>query len=84
VVSQPFPRSARLPKTRENRPEIRAFRAFGCVSGLPVRPTCGGNRRKSPATSQIFPFCGDYRRRLVRSRLPPEAGSKISHTDKGF
>ena len=32
VVSQPFPRSARLPKTRENRPEIRAFRAFGCVS----------------------------------------------------
>ena len=21
---------------------------------------------------RIFPFCGDYRRRLVRSRLPPE------------
>ncbi|SIN88628.1 hypothetical protein SAMN05443247_00462 [Bradyrhizobium erythrophlei] len=23
---------------------------------------------------RIFPFCGDYRRRLVRSRLPPEGG----------
>ena len=31
--------------------------------------------RPSP---QIFPFCGDYRRRLVRSRLPPEGGSPIS------
>jgi len=31
---------------------------------------------------QIFPFCGDYRRRLVRSRLPPETGSAIPHTDK--
>src|SRR5258708_17679438 len=25
---------------------------------------------------QIFPFCGDYRRRLVRSRLPPEGNER--------
>ena len=24
---------------------------------------------------RIFPFCGDYRRRLVRSRLPPDLGT---------
>jgi hypothetical protein len=24
---------------------------------------------------RIFPFCGDYRRRLVRSGLPPDEGS---------
>jgi hypothetical protein len=39
VASQAFLRSARLPKSGENRPEIPAFRAFGFVSGLPVRPT---------------------------------------------
>jgi hypothetical protein len=25
--------------------------------------------------SRIFPFCGDYRQRLVRSRLPPDLGT---------
>lgn len=26
--------------------------------------------------SRIFPFCGDYGRRLVRSPLPPEGSSR--------
>jgi hypothetical protein len=26
---------------------------------------------------RIFPFCGDYRRRPVRSRLPPEHGTRF-------
>jgi hypothetical protein len=34
--SHPFPRSARLPKRRENGPEILAFRSFAFVSGLPL------------------------------------------------
>jgi uncharacterized protein (DUF2336 family) len=37
--SQPLERSTRLPEKRENRPEIRAFRAFNFLSGLPVRRT---------------------------------------------
>jgi hypothetical protein len=31
---------------------------------------------------RIFPFCGDYWRRLVRSRLPPDGGTQFSRTDK--
>jgi hypothetical protein len=27
--------------------------------------------------ARIFPFCGDYRRRQVRSRLPPEGGIRF-------
>jgi hypothetical protein len=44
--SHPFPRSARLPKRRENGPEIRAFCAFAFVSGLPASPTLRSNSPK--------------------------------------
>jgi len=64
--SQPVLRFSRLPKGRENCPEIRAFRAFGFVSGLLVRLTWGGNRRKSPASSGNIP---------VLRRLSAETGS---------
>jgi hypothetical protein len=53
--SHPFLRSARLPKRRENGPEIRAFRAFAFVSGPPVCRGEGGNGRKSPAFSANIP-----------------------------
>ena len=33
---------------------------------------------------QKFPFCGDYRRRLVRSALPPEGGSPNSATTRAL
>jgi hypothetical protein len=54
-VSQAFQRSAKLPKRRENGPEIQAFRAFAFVSGLSVCGSGGGNRRKSPAFPANIP-----------------------------
>ena len=58
VASQPFGRSAKLPKRRENGPEIPTFRAAGFVSW-------GANCRKSPATSANIP---------VLQRLSAESG----------
>jgi len=59
--SQPFMRSARFSKKRENGPEIPAFRAFDFVSGLPV-PDFEVEIAESLWTCRrIFPFCGDYR-----------------------
>jgi hypothetical protein len=37
--SQPFQRAARLPRKRQNGPEMPASREFDFVSGLPVRRT---------------------------------------------
>ena len=54
-VSHAFLRLARIPERRENGPEIRAFRAFAFVSGVPVCRGGGGNRRKSPAFSANIP-----------------------------
>ena len=76
-VSQPFLRSARLPYTRENGPEIPAF-AHSISSpdsrfaGLPMEFA-----ESLRSCRRVFPFCGDYRRRLARSRLPPEGTSAV-------
>ena len=52
--SQPPQRSAKLPRKRENRPEV-AFRVFDLVSRLPNRQSLGANWRKSLATSANIP-----------------------------
>jgi hypothetical protein len=72
VVSNP-PRSASQcgvrpshPRNARMGPKSGPFFAFGFVSRLPLRPTWGGNRRKSPALSANIP---------VLRRLSPETGS---------
>ena len=58
VSSHAFRPSALLPKNGEIGPSIPAFRAFGFVSGLPIRRSRGGNRRKSPPLSANIPVLG--------------------------
>jgi hypothetical protein len=70
-VSHPLLRSARLPKRRENGPEIRAFANSSSslnAGSAEVKADIAESLRPSP---QIFPFWRDYGRSLVRSRLPP-------------
>ena len=71
-VSHPFMRSARLPKRRENGPEIPAFRSFGFISGLQFAEPEVEIAESLRPCPQIFPFCGDYRWRPVCSLLPPD------------
>jgi len=73
--SHAFQRSARLPKRPENGPEIPAFRAFALVSRLRFAELEAEIAENLRPFSRIFPFWGDYRRRRVRSGLPPEDGS---------
>jgi hypothetical protein len=63
--SQPFRRSARLPRKCEIGPEMPAFRAFDLVSRLPNRQSQSSNRRKSSATPANIP---------VSQRLSAETG----------
>src|SRR5205823_1110995 len=70
-VSQAVRRSARLPKERGNGPEIRAFRSFDFVSGSRFAALEAELVESLRPCPRIFPFCGDCRRRRVRSLLPP-------------
>jgi hypothetical protein len=72
--SHPFLRLARFPERRANSPEIRAFSAFGFVSGRRPRLTSGGNCRKSPAASGNIP---------VLRRLSAETGSITTAAQPG-
>jgi hypothetical protein len=70
-LSHPLLRSARLPKRRENGPEIRAFANSSSspnAGSAEVKADIAESLRPYP---QIFPFWRDYGRSLVRSRLPP-------------
>jgi hypothetical protein len=76
VASHPFPRLAKLPKRRENGPEIPAFRAFGFVFRLPTSPILGRQLPKvSSHDRENSRFAEAAGGDLVRSRLPPESGS---------
>ena len=66
-----FPRNARMGR------KSRLFAHSTFVSDSRFADLEDGNRRKSPASSAKFPFCGDYRRRPVRSRLPAGAASAL-------
>src|SRR5712664_1970540 len=54
-VSHAFRPPDRLTNRRENRPEIRAFRAFEFISGDGNCQSQRGNREKSPALSANIP-----------------------------
>src|SRR5450631_1696797 len=68
-VRPSFPRDTRM--GRKSRLLAHSLPSLDSrVAGLEVEIT--ESLRPRP---RIFPFCGDYRRRLVRSLLPPEDGS---------
>jgi hypothetical protein len=69
--SQPFRRSARLPKKSENGPEMPAFRAFDLVSRLRNRQSLGRQSAKvSGHTPEYSRFAETVGGDGVRSRLP--------------
>ena len=76
-VSQPFPRSVRLPKRRENGAEIPAFAHSRATLDLRLVKFEGEIAERLRPCPRIFPFCGEYRRRLVRSRLLPRTAVKL-------
>lgn len=64
----------RSPPRPANGPEIRAFRVLDssrCSRFVDLEEEIAESLRPC----RKFPFCGDYRRRLVRSRLPPQPGT---------
>jgi hypothetical protein len=63
--SQAFVRFPWLPKRREDRPEIRAFRVLVSVSVLLVQRSQGEIAESLRPCTGIFPFCGDCRQRPV-------------------
>jgi hypothetical protein len=70
------------------RNEVRMARKSGLFAHSFLSPDSRSAERKAEIPeslrqhAQIFPFCGDYRQRLVRSRRPPEDRSANSRTDK--
>jgi hypothetical protein len=71
VASHPVPRSELVYNLRLTGPEIRTFRAFDLVSSFPIPNLRSGVAESLRLIPEKFPFYRDYRRRLVRSRLPP-------------
>jgi hypothetical protein len=72
VASHPVPRSELVYNLRLTGPEIRTFRAFDLVSSFPIPNLRSGVAESLRLIPEKFPFYRDYRRRLVRSRLPPD------------
>jgi len=58
-------------------PEIPAFRAFDFVSRLPISQSGSESAESLRPCPRKFPFCRDFRRRPVRSRLPPDHATLI-------
>jgi hypothetical protein len=71
--SQPVLRLAIVCNLRLTGPEIPAFRVFDFVSRLPISHSGSEAAESLRPYRRKFPFCRDYRRRPVRSRLPPAA-----------
>lgn len=71
-VSHPVLRLATVCNLRLTGPEIPAFRAFDFVSRLPISQSGSESAESLRPCPRKFPFCRDFRRRPVRSRLPPE------------
>jgi len=74
--SQSFPHSAR--KRRENGAGIPAFAHSRASLNLRLVKFEGEIAESLRPRPRIFPFCEDYRRRLVRSRLPPRTAVKLA------
>jgi hypothetical protein len=72
--SQPFVRSAGFARKRQNGPEIAAFREFILSPDSRFADPEVEITESLRPCPQIFPFCGDHRRRPVGSQLPPEGG----------